>query len=371
VDSLIKTLHMADLEPGFMTIRSLALTKAMPINTAVIVDLQPTEFDIIIMSEGIAQPIRTIALPNQELSWEQKLDMITADLDRTIKFFDTNNPEKPLDPKLPVHVSGELLDKPELHKSLAEKIGRPIQTISPVLKVPEQVHLGRYIVNIAMTIEKTTPEREPTFPVANMNLTPAPYQPKPPTLAKLVGIPAGVTAAALIVPLVMLIQSTSGDIEAAKIQLDHTNQSINQKNAQRLEMRKNISSLEKQVADIKAASENLRLSVNNVLTHQEWVNNDLKITLGQLMPGITLTSVSEDNGILTLSGTAPTESDVHYYAQVVLGYAKQLDLSKRYSMTTVSSLNVNLPETTGGAPEQTAPQGTINFTLTFERSVTP
>ncbi len=79
-----------------MVIKPLALTKALTVNTAILIDVQPAEFDIVIVSDGIPQPIRTVTLPNEELSWEQKLDMITSDLDRTIKFFDTNNPEKPL-----------------------------------------------------------------------------------------------------------------------------------------------------------------------------------------------------------------------------------------------------------------------------------
>ena len=53
--------------------------------------------------------MRTISLPNEELSFEQKLNMIISELDRTIKFFDTNNPENTLDPKVPVYISGDLV----------------------------------------------------------------------------------------------------------------------------------------------------------------------------------------------------------------------------------------------------------------------
>ena len=362
VDSMIKTLELAGLEPRHMTIRSLSLAKAISENTALIVDLQPTEFDIVIMSDGIPQPIRTIALPNEELTWDQKLDMITADVERTIKFFDTNNPEKPLDPKLPLIVSGELMDKPDLHESLAKKLGRRVQPLSPILKVPEQMDLGRYIVNIAMAIDSTNAEREATFPVANMNLLPALYQPKPMSATKLIGIPGATAVAALAIPLVMLMQTTSANISDLQHQLDTTNLTINQRNAQRTQLKENIKELEGQEAAIRATCDSLNLSLEALYTGQERVNNDLDVTLTHLPPSIVLTSISQSGGSLTLTGSAPTREDVHHYAQTILEYARELDTTKRFSDVVITSLSISRQPGDGGEME-----GSIQFTLLFRR----
>jgi type IV pilus assembly protein PilM len=362
VDSMIKTLELAGYEPSHMTIRSLALTKAMPENTALIVDLQPTEFDIIIMSDGIPQPIRTIALPNEELTWEQKLDMIAADVERTIKFFDTNNAEKPLDSRLPMIVSGELMDRSDLHESLSRKVGRPIQVFTPILKVPEQMHLGRYIVNVAMAVESTNSERQSTFPVANINLLPAPYQPKPISMAKLIGIPGTGVAAAMIIPLVMLMQNTSTSIDSLQHQIDTTNLTANQRNAQRTLMKEEIAKLEKRIAAIKTTSDSLKISLETILADQECVNNDLQLTLDNLPLDINLTSINQSGKTLTLSGSAPTQEDVHFYAQTILDYARKLDATYRFTETTISSLSISRPGE-GGSDSP----GSIQFTLTFER----
>ncbi|GAI28594.1 unnamed protein product, partial [marine sediment metagenome] len=85
-----------------MDLKPLLLARVVKEATAVIVDVQPTEFDIVIMGDGVPQPIRTVPLPSEELSWQEKLPMIRDELDRTIKFYNSNNPEKPLVSTIPI-----------------------------------------------------------------------------------------------------------------------------------------------------------------------------------------------------------------------------------------------------------------------------
>jgi type IV pilus assembly protein PilM len=73
IDSIMRTLKIGGLEASRMSIKPLALTKAIPTNSAILVDLQPTEFDIAIMVDGVSQPVRSVSLPSEELSWEQKI----------------------------------------------------------------------------------------------------------------------------------------------------------------------------------------------------------------------------------------------------------------------------------------------------------
>jgi type IV pilus assembly protein PilM len=351
-DSLMETLREAGLKPCRMAIKPLALTKAVPVNTAMLVDIQPTEFDIVIMSDGIAQPIRTVTFPNEELNWEQKLAMITSDVDRTIKFFDTNNPEKPLDSKIPVFISGELMGKPELSQALADSIGHPVKDLSPAIKGPKLIDMGRYMVNIAMAINWAPPEREDTFPAANLNVMPAPYQSKPISLTKFIAIPSGVAVAGLIVAMVMLMQNDATKILAMQTELDATNQVVNQRIAQQQELKKNVAELEKEAAVAKTISDKLALSLDTIAISQEMVQGDLDVTLGKAPNSATLASISETAGNVTVSGRASLEADV-------INYARDLDLSKRFSSTTISSLTI-VPPSNGGS-------GSVEFTINLER----
>jgi hypothetical protein len=365
VDSLVKVVNGAGLAPTRMAIKPLALTKLIPVNTAILVDLQPTEFDIAIMVDGVAQPMRTVSLPNEELNFEQKLDMIASDVDRTIKFFDTNNPETPLDAKVPIYISGELMGKPDFRSIISQKLNRTVIPLSPALKGPDQVDLERYSVNIAAAMRTANPGREATFPLADMNLLPIPYQPKPISLVKLLGIPGAIALVGLVVPMIMLMQSASNNITATQKQLDETNLQINKQTIERNNLKKQVTEIQNQANAVKASSDQFDLAVSYLDTRHEYLKGDLSVVLGKLSPALKLNSIALSENSLTLEGFAPNKQDVYAYAQEILQYARDLDSSGRYSQTIISSVNVQQPQQT--SDPTIAPEGKILFSLTFER----
>jgi type IV pilus assembly protein PilM len=388
-DSLISTLDQAGLEPSRMAIKPLSLTQASPEKTAILVDLQPSEFDLVIISAGVPQPIRTIALPDEELTWNKKIEMIAGDLSQTIKFFDTNNPEKPLNADVPIYVSGELLNKTEMHTVLSDIVGHPIKTLSPHLKGIEQIDLSRYLFNVTMANSPTSIDKELVCPAGALNVLPAPYQPKPISLAKVIGIPAGVAVAALIIPMVIMIQNTSANINTLQDQTDKTNEMIRQKTAQKVELSKTVADLSKQATAAKLAYDNLNLALNKMQTQQEHVNGDLAISLGVLPSDIIITGITYSGDTLAVSGEAPNQEDIYQYAQTILQYGRQMDLSQRFRQTTVSIMKAKdsktdtLPAQTQGDQDQdnqtvptpsptlalpaTPAPDKIEFTLTFKR----
>jgi hypothetical protein len=372
-DSLVRVVRGAGLEPSIMAIKPLVLTKALRDNTAILVDVQPAEFDIVVVTEGVPQPIRTLTFPEEELTWEQKLEMIASDIDRTIKFFDTNNPEKPMHESVPIYISGDLQGKPELCKELAKKLGHPLKMLAPIVRGLDQIDMTRYMVNITMATKASKSSLDITFSIANMNLLPAPYQPKPVSLTKVIGVPGAIAVAGLVVPMVLLIQSTSSSISAKQSELASTNQIINQRTTQRLELSKNVTDLQSKVAAAKKDNDNVTSVLDSITIRQEYVLGDLRLVLGSVTPSITLKTITESDGTITLTGTAPNQQDIYTYAGAVLQYARTLDLSGRYSQTIVSSLKANSGAQIDVGTEQavqgqgTQPDETLEFTLTFER----
>jgi type IV pilus assembly protein PilM len=368
IDSIMRTLKIGGLEASRMSIKPLALTKAIPTNSAILVDLQPTEFDIAIMVDGVSQPVRSVSLPSEELSWEQKIKMIVSDLDRTIRFFATNNPEKPLDIKVPIYVSGELTGKPIYQKVLEEATGRSTMAIVPAFKGLEQFDPGRYMVNITMVLSSASAGRELTFPVANLNMLPIPYQPKPISMIKVAGIPASVAVTGIVIPMVMMMQSTSVNINVMQEQLQTANQIINQKSVQKLQIKKEITELEKKSAGAKIVVTNLNSSLNAITNGQEIINGDLLLSLSKLSATIELRSIRETANRLEISGFAPTDSDIQNYAKTILTYARDLDISKRFSQSLISSISIVTPvRSDKGTDQQTEIPKQIEFNLVFTR----
>lgn len=321
-DALLRALHRAGLEPNSIDIKPLLLAKVVKETTAVIVDVQKTEFDIVIMVDGVPQPIRTMPFANEALSWQEKLSLIKSELDRTITFYNSNNPEKPLTSAVPLFVSGELADEPELCQSLSDELGYPVLPLSSPLEFPGGFAPSRYMVNIGLALQTRAPVKEagPT-PVVNLNLLPASYQTKRISLTNIVALPGTVIAIGLIVSLVMLIQSASADIALLRDQLN-TNAGVME----------NIAKLQQKISEVEAARNDFATALGNLEKQSNGINRDLELTLKSLPNTMNLNSVSHANNILTIRGKAPSENEV-------LSYLRKLDTGGRFGEITITNMS--------------------------------
>jgi hypothetical protein len=316
------------------------------------------------MVDGVAQPIRTITLPDEDLSFEQKFEMIINDLDRTIKFYDTNNPDTPLDPKVPIYISGELVGKPDIQNNLSQKTNHPVEVLTPTLKYPDELDPQRFAVNIAMAMKTAIPGRESTSSPADMNLLPIPYLPKPISPIKVLGIPGVIALIAIIVPMTIMLQNISNTIDNTQLQIEKTNKLTNERTIQRNNLKKQVTELQTQLSKVQSTTGQFDQVSDYFETQQEYIKGDLRVTLGKLGPDITLNSVGLSGGNLKIQGTAPNKDDIYTYAQAIFQYARELDASQRFSQTTISSLKVVAPVVN---PVDGSSEGKLNFDLTFER----
>ena len=331
-DVLIKVLHQAGLKPYLMDIKPVLLARVVKEATAVIVDVQPTEFDIVVIANGITQPIRTMPLPSETLSWQEKLPLIKNDLDRTIKFYNSNNLENPLASSVPIFASGELSDEPELCQSLSDELGYPVLPLpSPLPKCPEGLDPNRYMVNLGLALKELPSEKETEFSVANLNALPAPYQPKPLSLMKVFVLPSVTMTLGLLVLMVILTLGASADIASKRGQLDATNQLFQQKLSQRQGVVGDIAELEKQIAEAGASCDNITTALDSLERQVIGINGNLGETISSLPSTLSLTSINHANGMMILNGRSPSEAEI-------LPYLRNLDASGRFSEITFTSV---------------------------------
>ena len=200
----IKVLHHAGLKVNFVNLKPLLMSRMMKAARGVIVDVQSTEFDIVVMSEGIPQPFRTIAFSSPTLTWQEKLAVIGSELDRTIKFFNSTSIEKPLMPSVPLFASGDLVSDPELYQALSKASGHPVLPLP--LSVPIECPIGfdanHYMVNISLALRR----KKKADLIVDLNTLPVQYQPKNVSAATTLALAGAVVLAGLTVFLVILIQ---------------------------------------------------------------------------------------------------------------------------------------------------------------------
>jgi len=333
-DSMVKTLRQAGVNPYLMDLKPLALTRVVQEATAIIVDIQTNEFDLVIMVDGVPHPIRTVPFPSEALSLEEKSVVVKGELERTIKFYNSSYSEKPLESSVPIFISGELADNPELWCSALEELGYPVSLLASPLKCPKNFTENQYMVNIGLALKKLSPGRKAHPSLVNLNVLPEVYQSKPIslTIAKVLAVPGVIgVAIGLLVPLGMLIQSTAADTASLQVQLDVTRNLIQQKHTQQQLLEKEISSLGARVANLEAPINNFTTVFDDFGRYQEIVNGDLQITISTMPSATDLSKITHSSNTLTIKGTAPSETEV-------LEYADSLRASDRFSLVTVSSL---------------------------------
>jgi len=295
------------------------------------VDVQPTEFDIVIMAGGFPQPIRTMSFPNKASSWPEKISLIKDELNRTIEFYNTNNPEVPLEPILPVLASGELTNEAEQCQALSRGLNRPVLPLAPPFESPDGLDPNRYMANMGPVLKKMSPSNGTGLSVNSLNILPTVYQPEPISLTRVLAVPGAVIAVSLLLFLALMTQSTSADITETQDKLNTTNQLLQQRMAQRQQYLDAMAELRQKVTSAETSGGNSAAAVSNLEARSEKVNGNLEVTVNSLPETVSLSSISHTGSALAIQGRAPSE-------EVFLSYLRELETSEQFSSITITNL---------------------------------
>ena len=330
-DAMVQMLRQANLKPYLMDLRPLALANVTKESRAVILNIESTELDIIIMVDGVPQPIRTVLLPNHSLPWQEKLPMIKDEADRTIRFYNSHYQDKPLLPNTPVFISGELANEPDIAQSLSEGLGYTVSQLPPSFECPEGLDPSYYMVNIGLVLKELPSSSKSLTASININALPTSYQTKTTSWVKVVTLPIILAAGAAIAPFWMLVQDGSTDIAAAQGQLNVTNQFLIEKQQERQQLENDIAELEQILAEAETSRDDIMAALESLDSQSEAVNHDLQAVTRVLPINVRLGRISRMSNTLTISGTSPSEIGI-------LEYAQNLKDSGRFDEVTIALL---------------------------------
>ncbi len=348
-DTLIRVLNKAGCKPYLMDIKPMALARLAREDTAIILDVQQKEFDIIVMVNRTPQPIRTVAFPEESLSLNEKIQIVKDELKRTIEFHNVNNLETLIHLNAPLLVSGELADEPELYELLAQELGYQVSPLTSPLKCLKQLDPSHHLVNVGLALKEFSREAGPLLP--NFNTLPAPYLPKPISLNRIMAIPAAVSAISLIILLTVTIQNAGGSIESAQNQLASNNFIIEKKQAQKNKLTEEIAAAEQKLVSFEAARENFTSILNKFNANGQKINKDLKAILDNQIDEFVINAISHSGTHLTVNGWADSEQEVLEYVRKIYG-------TGRFNEITISNLSRNT-----GAEDEAIMQYLLNIKL--------
>ena len=312
-DMVIRVINQAGCKPYLMDIKPMALARLSPEPTAIILDVQPNEFDIVMMVNGVPQPVRTIAFSQEALSLPDKSVIIKEELKRTLEFVRSRVEEKQIIPDTTMYISGEFADHPELFEPMAAEFKlKTVKLVLP-LKYAKTMEPGLFLVNAGLALKEMPKEGRTLQP--NFNTLPAPYLPRRIALHKLMVLPATACAVGLLVLMTVAVQNAAADIRTLNSRLDTTNSLIKTKQNQKAAGVAALTSLEGQKTQAEADYNTYAAAFKQLMTAGGNVNTNLDASVDNIKAGLAVTSITIDNSQVSISGVADSEAEVFQYVR--------------------------------------------------------
>lgn len=328
VDAMLDTLREAGLESRLMDVKPLAVARVADEKDALVINIQPASFDIVLMLDGIPELLRSITFSGSSSSPEEKIALIKEELERTVSFHNTSHKTTPVTEDTVVFISGEHT------RLLAEQLNYRVKPIPQFLQYPDEFDPDTFAVNIGLALKqiKTVNSRL----AVDINTIPAIYLPK---ARPVFGY---VSAALFIIVLIVIVLA----VMQTKRELDTTAQLQAQVAVlqTRLQSRQGttdeVEELKNNLADAEVARDEYLDLLSNYKAKQEKVNVDLsKVT--SLLPGsVDLTSIDYEEKKNESEKTVQKEWRVNGIAPdeiIVISYSNDLKNTRRFDTVIVST----------------------------------
>jgi type IV pilus assembly protein PilM len=329
VDALISTLRKAGLNPYLMDLKPLALARTITESRAIIIDLQPSSFDIVVMAERIPQVVRSLPLV-QDALMEEKVPVITEELGRAIAFYNSSHMDKPIAAAVPLLVCGELTDQPDTWKLILGRQERPVQVLPSPMGIPEGFPSGQYITNIGLALKEVLASEKGAiaYSLVNLNALPEVYIPKPRPISEVLFIPTIVAGIALVALAAFFNITALAHTAALRSELA----AINQMTVSRQVRVQDIMTLTEEVSSLEETADVFTTTLRDLAAGRDEVNGDLSQINGCLPGAVDLQDVSHSGDTLTVRGLADDED-------AVFRYARDLRASGRFALVVITDVH--------------------------------
>jgi type IV pilus assembly protein PilM len=315
-DVLVRTLHLAGVQPYVMDLAPLALCRTLDEPRAVIINTRLDHLDIMVMEDRLPQLIHRLSLAEEVASGSERLSAITEEVNRTIDFYNASHREDPLDATVPMFVCSDLSQLPENWQSLGEKLGGPVSILPSPVESPDGFDANDFMVNIGLALKELRYEREGTnVSLVNFNALPEAYLPKGVSLMRVLA-PVGIAAVAgLIIAMGFMVYGKADYNSALRSQIAPLQGGIALQFEEMTAMQGQITEIETQLAPIAARAAVFDSTLTSLEAGREDMSADLVEIIGLMPPVMDLTGIDHEAKSITVSGIAPDVDDIFFYAR--------------------------------------------------------
>ena len=224
VDGEVRALRAAGINPLTLELKATALMRVVNRKQALILNVEPTTIDIILVVDGMVQSAHTTAWQPANLSVDDRAERLTIALGLVVGAYNSNHPVASLAPDTPFFITGGMSGDIELIEAVYGRVAYPEEPLFPPLEYPPHFPVSQYAVNIGLTLRSTAVGgRNHAFsehlPLA-MNLLPQSYRSWRPSRRQVYAFFAIAAVIALLLPTYDLITNVIAKTASLKTRYD-------------------------------------------------------------------------------------------------------------------------------------------------------
>jgi len=149
----IETLRVGGVRPRAIDLKPLALMRAVNQKDAIIANGESNSVELVIVIDDVPVLMRSIFLGEGEVSEDYAVGRISDELKRTVDTYNDTNKDNPLDPEMPIYLSGATASSVPFALNVAALTGRTVQPLEPPIRYPEDFPLAEYMVNVGLILK--------------------------------------------------------------------------------------------------------------------------------------------------------------------------------------------------------------------------
>ncbi len=220
MDGELRALKAVGINPRLLDMRTMALARAVNREEALILNIEPSSFDIVVVVNGVPEVMRTTAWQQGDLAVEEKAEHLAVNLELTVGFHNSHHPGFPLALTTPLFITGQMSGDLALMENLQDRVEYPFEPLAPPLEYPEHLPVSQYAVNIGLALKGTAATSKGLgqggYSLPDMNLLPEDYRPWKPSARQLYFFCAVVAAIALLFPLYRVTSDAMAETAACE-----------------------------------------------------------------------------------------------------------------------------------------------------------
>ena len=296
VDAQVEMIDSAKLTPTAIETKGIALARAVDTSPGIIVNVEQTSLDIVVVSESLPEIMRTLAMP-PDLQPKDRASLVTRALEQTIAYYHDRNSHEPLPADTPLFIVGPEAGEQSVWEAVQAEIGYPLTEFIPGVEHPPQFPASHFAVNLglAQRDQERTARNSGNDGVVPLRVNLAPAR------TSVWRLPPVATLALAIVLLGLAIGFfMNSDLEDARLETE--------------QIRTRLDLVERQLGQRRTQLVDQQAMVNRMQKAIDWFDSttgsqgDLTGIVTRLtaleLPGITLNSVTSQSDSITISAQA-------------------------------------------------------------------